>query len=84
MSKHKDNPYVSLETCNFRHTEIGSKIDEILWILKGDPKNPNDGGGLVGSFRDSKRDRKWVYALLTMIGIPMFFLLIKYFFFGGL
>lgn len=86
--KGKNNPYVTLETFTTRHEMLLNKIDrnatkvtEILWLLKGNPNAPGD-MGIMGEIRDIKRDRKWFYALLTLIGLPLFFFLIKYF--GGI
>ena len=78
----KQNPFVHLEFCDARHLEVNKKLDQVLFTLKGNPNIPED-LGMMGQLRDIKRDRKWIYALLTMIGIPVFFLMIKYFFFGG-
>jgi len=78
----KQNPFVHLEFCDARHTQVNTKLDEILWVLKGDPKNTKD-GGIIGEMRDQRRDRKWIYAILTMIGIPIIFLLIEFFLKGG-
>ena len=74
--KKKDNPYVSAETCSLRHQGLDSKINEIIKILKG--TGELDNMGLLGEIRDIKRDRKWIYILLTVIGIPIVFLLIEY------
>jgi len=75
-SKPKDNPYVTLETCNIRYNAIDKKVTEILWALKGNPNVPED-LGIMGQLRDIKRDRKWIYALITCIAIPVALLVIK-------
>lgn len=78
----KQNPFVHLEFCNTRHLSLDNKMNEILWILKGDPKNPKD-GGIIGEMRDQRRDRRWIYALITIIGVPTLFLFIKWLISGG-
>lgn len=84
MGRKNSNPgFVTINACETRHTEIGAKIDEILKILRGNPGNDPDSMGLLGDIRDMKRDRKWIYALLTIIGIPTLFLLVQYVMSGG-
>jgi len=73
--KKKDNPYVSIETCNLRYNNLNANLNKILEILRGDEKV---NFGLIGDIRDIKRDRKWIYILLTVIGVPIIFLLIEY------
>lgn len=79
MKKKKDNPYVSFETCNARHIAVDGKLTEILCTLRGNPDASGD-LGIMGDVRDIKRDKKWVYALLTLIGIPVLFLIVKFVF----
>lgn len=75
----KKNPnFVTLKICNQRHLELSKSITEILHILKGDP-NKFDDLGLLGAIRDIKRDRKWIYALITLIGLPILFWLLSQF-----
>lgn len=77
------NPgFVTIPNCDFRHGQINAKMDEILWVLKGDPKDPKD-GGIIGEMRDQRRDKRWIYAFLTLIGIPSLFLFIKWILTGG-
>lgn len=88
MSGKRDNPSISVnpvtvEACNIRHQSLDSKIEEILSILKGNSKDINDAGGLVGSFRDLKRDRKWIYIIITVLGIPLTLLIVNFLMKGG-
>lgn len=78
MAKKRGNPgYVTNAACRARYGKVDMKMTEILHTLTGNPKDHND-LGLVGDVRDIKRDRKWIYALITLIGVPTMFLLIKY------
>ena len=81
--KNKDNPYVSLATCDLRTKAIGdrveqviSKIDILTNLVRGNPAVPED-MGLCGDIRDIKRDRKWIYGIITVIVIPILYLLLK-------
>ena len=83
MKKNKDNPHVSFETCNLRHEGINKRFDgldgkmnEIIKILTG--SGEIDEMGLVGEVRDIKRDRKWIYTILTIFGIPLIFLIVQF------
>lgn len=69
---------VSVNACNIRHQTLDKNISEILNILKGNSDVPGD-MGLMGDIRDIKRDKKWTYALLTIIGIPVLLMVIRYF-----
>ena len=86
--KKRDNPDVSIQTCNMRHENLNSNIgslnsnmNEVIKILRG--TGEIDDTGLVGAVRDIRRDRKWIYALLTLLGIPTIFLIINFFMKGG-
>ena len=68
--------YVSAKACELRHASVDDKLNEIITILKGSSKNPGD-LGLMGEIRDIKRDRKWIYGLITIIAIPSFSYIIK-------
>jgi hypothetical protein len=78
----KQNPFVHLEFCNARHMATNVKLDQILFAVKGNPNVPED-LGMMGDLRDIKRDRKWIYALLTILGVPTIFLVINFLIKGG-
>lgn len=83
VKRKKHNPgYVSIRSCNQTHKLLEGKVTEVLYTLRGNPKNHKD-TGLVGEFREMKavnqRDRKWIYAILTLIIIPLLWLLFNYF-----
>ena len=78
MAKKKDCPYVTVSSCNKTHTALDQKVTEILWGFKGNPGEPGD-LGMAGDIRDIKRDKKWIYAILTLVCIPVVFLLVEFF-----
>jgi len=78
----KQNPFVHLEFCDARHIEVNKKLDQILFAVKGNPNTPED-MGMMGTLRDIKRDKKWIYALLVTIGVPTIFLIINFLVKGG-
>jgi hypothetical protein len=73
----KQNPFVHMEFCDVRHMEVNKKLDQILFAVKGNPSVPED-MGMMGDLRDIKRDKKWIYAMLTIIGAPTIFLIIQF------
>lgn len=81
--KKKGNPsFVTLKMCNKRHSQLDKKVTDILYILKGKP-NQHDDLGLLGDIRDIKRDRKWIYVIVTILGVPSLILLLSWLLGGG-
>jgi hypothetical protein len=78
----KQNPFVHMGFCDARHIAVDRKLDLVLYAIKGNPEIPED-LGMMGELRDIKRDRKWIYAVLTMIGVPIIFLIIQFILKGG-
>jgi len=75
FDKKKDNPHVSIGTCNARHANVDANLNKILEVLRGDEKTNY---GIIGDLRDIKRDKRWTYAIIISFIIPVVFLLINY------
>lgn len=75
--KNPNNPHVTISLCNERYGLLDTKITEILYLLKGNPRSHKD-LGIMGELQNIQRDKRWVYGLITLIGIPVFFLLLQY------
>jgi hypothetical protein len=56
--------------------------EQLLTILRGDPKNRAD-SGLVGDVEELKKNNKIIYFIISAIGIPLLLLILKTYVFKG-